>query len=73
MSTGTQNEDILWYCRNFSSITPLEAQVELGIMRLAARIMELERAGYRFKHEMVEFKSRHGRTGHFMRYSLEAE
>jgi len=42
-------------------------------MRLAARIMELERAGYRFKHEMVEFKSRHGRTGHFMRYSLEAE
>ena len=69
---ATQNEDILWYVGEFSSITPLEAQVELGIMRLAARINELEKRGYRFRHEMVEFKSRHGRTGHYMRYSLEA-
>ena len=70
---STQNEDILWYVGQFRSITPLEAQVELGIMRLAARINELEHAGYRFSREMVEFKSRHGRTGHYMRYSLEAE
>ena len=69
---ATQNEDILWYVGEFSSITPLEAQVELGIMRLAARINELEKRGYRFRHEMVEFKSRHGRIGHYMRYSLEA-
>lgn len=69
---ATQNEDILWYVGEFKSITPLEAQVELGIMRLAARINELEKAGYRFQHEMVKFKSRKGRTGHYMRYSLEA-
>ena len=72
MNNNTQNDDILWYCRNFCSITPLEAQVELGVMRLAARIGELEKRGYRFRREMVEFKSRHGRTGHYMRYSLEA-
>ena len=69
---STQKDDILWYCRNFRSITPLEAQVELGIMRLAARIMELEKDGHKFRHEMVEFKSRKGRIGHYMRYSLEA-
>lgn len=72
MSKATQNEDILWYCRNFSSITPLEAQVELAVMRLAARINDLEKLGYKFKHEMVPFKSRHGKTGHYMRYTLEA-
>lgn len=70
MSANTQNEDILWYCRTFKSITALEAQVELGIMRLAARINELEKAGYKFLREMVSFKSRHGRTGHYMRYTL---
>jgi len=67
----TQNDDILWYCEKFTSITPLEAQVELGIMRLAARINELEKRGYSFRHELVEFKSRHGRIGHYMRYTLE--
>ena len=67
----TQKDDILWYCRNFQSITPIEAQVELGIMRLAARIMELENTGYRFRHEMVEFTTRRGKRGHYMRYTLE--
>ena len=69
---ATQRDDIIWYLDNFGSITPLEAQVDLGIMRLAARINEMEKAGIRFRHEWVTFKSRKGRTGKYMRYSLEA-
>ena len=67
---STQKDDILWFCRSFTSITPLEAQVELGIMRLAPRIGELEKLGYKFKHEMVPFISRHGRKSHYTRYTL---
>ena len=70
MSKATQNEDILWYCENFTSITPMEAMVELGIMRLAARIMELEKLGYKFKHEWIQFKTRRGKNGRYMRYTL---
>lgn len=70
MDKSTQRDDILWYCRNFKSISALEAQVELGIMRLAARIAELEKLGYKFRREWVRFKSRHGRAGRYMRYTL---
>ena len=69
MNRITQNDKILHWFETHDVITPLDAMQAYRIMRLAARINELEHAGYRFKHEMVEFKSRHGRTGHYMRYS----
>ena len=69
---STQKEDVLNYARGNGSITHREAEDELGVMRLAARIHELEKLGYKFKHEMIPFKSRRGRKSHFARYSLEA-
>ena len=69
----SQREDILKYIREHGSITPLEAEYELGVMRLAARIMELEREGHKFVHMSIKFQTRHGKTGHYMSYSLEAE
>lgn len=41
----TQKERILKYLNDFGSITPLEAMRDLGVMRLSARIMELNRNG----------------------------
>lgn len=36
-----QRDEVLAYMREFGSITPLDALVDLGVMRLAARIDEL--------------------------------
>lgn len=41
-----QNDDILRHIRERGSITPAEAYVVYGIMRLASRIGELRERGY---------------------------
>lgn len=41
----TQKERIRKYLDDFGSITPLEALRDLGIMRLGARIWEMNREG----------------------------
>ena len=64
----TQNEMILKYLEDFGSITPLEALSDLGVMRLAARISELEDRGHTFDHEMIQSQNRYGKTVRFMRY-----
>lgn len=46
-----QRQRILRHLQTFGSITALEAMQEYGIMRLAARIADLEKEGYRLKHE----------------------
>lgn len=67
MNKATQNKRILEYIELNDSITPMEAIENLGVMRLAARIKELEAVGYKFDHEMV-----HGRGMYegmrYMRY-----
>ena len=69
MSLSTQCKDILDYCNdNHGEITPMEAIGELGVMRLAARIHDLEGAGYVFEHIWVKFITRNGRRGKYMRY-----
>lgn len=67
----TQCERVLKYMRDFGSITPLEAMADLGVMRLAARISDLRRAGYEISRKNETAKNRYGRAVHFARYRLE--
>ena len=56
----TQNELILSHLKSHQGITPLEAMNEYGIMRLSARIAELERLGHVFLHQPVTVTNRYG-------------
>lgn len=67
MNKATQNKRILQYLDENDSITPMEAIECLGVMRLAARIKELEAAGHKFEHEMVYGHGQYGGM-HYMRY-----
>ena len=42
------------------TLTQSEAFRELGVGRLSARILELRKAGYNIKTDMVTFKNRYG-------------
>ena len=68
----TQKERIIKYLQDFGSITPLEAMRDLGIMRLAARISELVRAGWNIIRETKSSKNRYGQTTRYARYRLVA-
>lgn len=48
MKKKTQCERILDYISDFGSITSFEAIRDLGCMRLASRICDLKRQGYKF-------------------------
>jgi len=69
----SQSDRILSYLRTHKTITPLEAQTELGCMRLAARIADLEKRGYKFSHKFVKKPNRYGDTVRVMNYALEEE
>ena len=60
MTKETQNEKILGYLQTHDMITPLEAQNYFGIMRLASRICDLQKIGYRFERQSVRVKNRYG-------------
>ena len=47
MATRTQTQRIIDYIAEFGSITQLDALRDLGIMRLASRISDLKRQGYK--------------------------
>ena len=65
----TQTKRVLKYMKDFGSITPIEALRDLGVMRLGARIYDLEREeGVRIVHEMVEDVNRYGQRTHYCRY-----
>ena len=65
-----QENRILEYLREHDYITALDAQKEYGIMRLSARIIDLQKRGYRFKKETVSAKNRFGEQTRFTKYSL---
>jgi ribosomal protein L37AE/L43A len=66
-SSPTQCEALLEYLRNNETgITALEALRHLGIGRLAARVFELRRDGYKIKDEMVALEN----GKHVARYTL---
>ena len=65
---ANQRERILQYLDDFGSITPIEALSELGVMRLAPRIMELKRMGHRIESETEFHINRYGERKHYARY-----
>ena len=73
MSKPSQEQKVLGYMLEHGSITPLEAIREFGILRLAPRISNLERRGYKIKHQPVIVNTRDGDTTRVMSYGLEEE
>jgi hypothetical protein len=69
MNRITQNDKILHWFETHETITPLDAMNAHRIMRLAARIRDLEAMGYRFSHETVWMKDERGmKIGHYTAY-----
>lgn len=64
----TQKERIRKYLDDFGSITPMEAMADLGIMRLAARISEMVRAGEKIVRETEKRPNRYGQITRYARY-----
>lgn len=69
----TQCMKIIKYLNDFGSITPIQAMQDLGVMRLAARISDLEQEGWEFRHDRESGKNRYGETTSYARYSLKKE
>ena len=67
----TQGMKILKYMQDYGSITPVEAFRDLGVMRLGARIYDLEQEGIRIAHERETSTNRMGEKVSYSRYRLE--
>ena len=67
----TQGMKILKYMQDYGSITPVEAFRDLGVMRLGARIYDLEQEGIRIVHERENSTNRMGEKVSYSRYRLE--
>lgn len=66
-----QKQMIMDYMREHGSITPLEAQRDLGCMRLGARIWDLvHKDGVNIVTESVSVKNRFGKDTVVARYRL---
>lgn len=65
----TQKERILEYIDRFGSITQKDAFNDIGCMRLAARISDIEADGIAIARVQETGKNRFGETTHYTRYS----
>lgn len=70
MKTMNQCEMIIKYLKDFGSITTFESFIELGVTRLASRIVDLKNQGYKFSEEWVTQKNRYGKVISFKKYIL---
>lgn len=66
----TQNDKVLERLKQ-GPITPLDALVELGVMRLGARVFELRQQGHIIFSKTVEVQTRLGGIAHVAEYRLE--
>lgn len=64
----TQAQRIAEYLDEFGAITPLDAFRDLGITKLATRISEMKRDGYRFSQKYEKSKNRYGEPVYYMEY-----
>lgn len=64
----TQKQRILDYLQDFGSISPREAYLDLGVMRLAARMSEIIRDGVPIEKTMEARKNRYGQVVRYARY-----
>lgn len=69
----TQTEMVLEYIREFGSITPLDAMRDLGCYRLASRISDLKRQGYKIEGKREAVPNRYGKKSYIKRYSERVE
>ena len=67
-----QCDRIIRHLEDYGSITSLEAMKEYGIMRLASRITDLKRKGYKIASETVSGENRYGEPTHYSKYRLES-
>ncbi len=67
----TQNQRIIDYINKFGSITTMEAFMDLGITRLASRIHDLTKEGYKIRRTPTTAKNRFGEDVRYITYSLE--
>lgn len=68
----TQNERLAEHLERHRSITPLQAWVELGIYRLAARINDLRNAGLQITKTLVVVRNQYGEDCRVAEYRLQA-
>lgn len=66
----TQCMKIVKYMNDFGSITPVQAMKDLGVMRLAARISDLEAEGWQIEYERETGENRYGEKTTYARYRL---
>ena len=66
----TQCQRVVKYMQDFGSITHLEASADIGVYRLASRITDLKKQGYRIDVKMEQGKNRYGEPTRYARYSL---
>ena len=66
----TQCQRILRHLKDYGSINSLDAMREYGILRLASRIHDLRRMGYKITSTTVSKKNRYDETTHFKVYRL---
>ena len=64
----TQKQRILDYLQDFGSISPREAYLDLGVMRLAARMSEIIRDGVPIEKTMEASQNRYGQVVRYARY-----
>lgn len=65
-----QANRILDYMRTHDGITPVEAIRDLGVMRLASRIVDIRHAGYTIEKTMETAINRYGEATRYARYRL---
>ena len=64
----TQYDMILKYLDDHGSISPFEAFERLHITKLATRISEMKRKGYRFDTDLIPHVNIYGKKEYFARY-----
>ena len=67
----TQCERIRQYIKDFGSITTYEAVMDIGVLRLGARISEMRKRGENIRGEREYVKNRYGKKVPIVRYFLE--
>lgn len=65
----TQNDMVLDMLKR-GKVTQMDALREIGCMRLASRISDLKRMGYKIDRHMVTRVNRYGKKVSFSEYSL---
>ena len=70
MERISQTQAVLMYIQEKGSITTLDAFVELGVLRLASRINDLKRSGWKFETTTEKVTTRYGGKTRITRYRL---